>query len=284
MSESERRIAPEDIESWRLPDPFVNGEGQPLTVEEAKETYLRIVQSNRNSDQYTSRYEKARQYHYPRILDADRFFQDNFEGLTTCLLTRSTYPSHEPGNQPTPWEINEMLNGAGIRRSVREAIDYHLDDFEFEWVGVTTARVQDGTLYELIYLWINDPSNEVEVSHFEPALERHIERCPISDPENQRSQGDEIDRPIVIRHDPSTVEQEPEQFVSIFGSSEHTPFPPTAGALHVATKLPDLVVGDFYDNDRPDPSSTLVRGAATGFAVDQPWVRYSSGIPDLNDS
>lgn len=283
MSGRERRLFPEDFDASQLRDPFVDDDGEPLSLDEAADTYLRLELYALNRDDYTSHYEYAKQNHYPRILDADRYFQDSFEGLTTCLITRSVISPNEAGDQHTLWELNEMLNGAGIRRAVREALDYHLDAFEFEWAAVTTPESRLGVPRELIYLWINDPDNEISVSHLEPALRRHVERCPAADWEAHEYSDDGTDGAIQIQHDPELVNEEPEQYVSIFGATDNIPNPPTTGALHVATNLPDLVVGNHSDTETPDPRRGLIHGATLGYVVSQDWVRYSSGVPALGD-
>lgn len=283
MSGRERQLFPEDFDATQLDDPLVDDDGEPLSLSEAADTYLRLVQYNRNRDDHTSRYETAKEYHYPRILDADRYFQDSFEGLTTCLITRSVISPDEAADQHTLWELNEMLNGAGIRRSVREALDYHLDAFEFEWVAVTTPESRLGAPRELIYLWVNDPDDEISVGDLEPALERHVERCPAADWEAHEYSDDGTDGAIQFQHDPEHASQEPEQYVSIFGATDHTPNPPTTGALHVATNLPDLVVGNLSDGDSSDAEPALIQGAALGYVVSQDWVRFSSGVPALDD-
>lgn len=283
MSGRERQLVPEDFDATQLPDPLVDDDGEPLPLSEAATTYLRLVQYARNRDDYTSRYEIAKEYQYPRILEADRYFQDSFEGLTTCLITRSVVSPGTVDTRPTLWELNEMLNGSEIRRAVREALDYHLDAFDFEWVAVTTPERRLGAPYELIYLWINDPDDEISTSLLEPALRRHVERCPAADWENHEYSDDGTDGAIKIQHDPELASEEPEQFVSIFGATEHTPNPPTRGALHVATNLPDLVVGNYYDRETPEPQPGLIHGATLGYAVSHNWVRFSNGVPALGD-
>lgn len=129
---------------------------------------------------------------------------------------------------------------------------------------------------------VNDPDNVVEVSHLEAAIQRHIERCPHATEEDHQYQPDGSEGAIQIRHEPDLVQEEPERYVSIFNESEQTPNPPTTGALHVATNLPNLVVGDYYDDNKDDPREMVIQGAAAGFAVPHDWVQFSNGIPALN--
>lgn len=286
ISREERRsrpLIPNSVPTWQLPDPLINDDGEPQTVGEAAETYLRINQHNRNEENRTSRYEIARRRHYPRLLDADRMFQDSMDALTTALFVRMVSPFDGSGAILTPWEIEGLLCDSDLRTSVRQTIDYHLGGFDYEWAAVTTPTETGGTPYELMLIWIDDPDNEVRVDNLEPAMRRHLERCPIAHPEHHEYSEDGSGA-IQIEHDPETVDEPPEQFTSIFAESDHTPYPPTIGALYIATQLPDLVVGDFYDPDRSfqgESEETLVEGAAIGWATPHHWVRYSSGVPSI---
>ena len=272
-----RKVAPEEVDTEQLPNPLADG-GEPLSVEAAAEAYMKIQTYETNTEQRTSRYERAL-VKYGRILEADRKFQEEYD-LTTAMLTRNVSPFDERGEWLTPWSIDEMLNGGGIRRSIREALNYHLGEFNFEWVAVTTPRETDGTPYELTYLWIDDPDNKVTVSHLEPSLERHLDRCPGARPENHSYRVDGTDGAITVRHDPPIASQTvPAKYPAIFAKSEYPPVPATQGALHVATNLADLVVGDIHNPRREDPKATLIEGAAAGWATPRDWFRASSGVP-----
>lgn len=278
-----RRLIPDSVPTESLPGALVE-DGEPLTLGEASSTYMRINQHLRNASGRTSEYEYATNQ-YARILRADRHFQHSWGGLTTVMLTRTVSPFSDSGELLTPFEIEEMLNGAALRRSVREALEYHLGDFTFEWAAVTTPNTRTGTPYELIYLWVDDPDNEVVVGLIEPALQRHLDRCPNAYPEDHQYRADGSDGTIEIQHDPPRAELEAERQAEIMAEDDIPPYDQTAGALHLATNLPALELADYYDSTELDPPPTLIEGAAAGWACrairSHNWVRFSGGVPGL---
>jgi hypothetical protein len=273
ISESDARTRPfaPGYAADDLPESLIEN-GEVVSVDEAISTYLRFNRSNQNSDNRTSRYERSRQYQYPRILESDRQFQEQYS-LTTVTLTRKIDPLSETDELLTPWELDARLNGGSVRGAIGDALRYQLRDFDWEWVGVTTPEELSGAPEEHLHLWIDDPDNIVTTDFFDTAWQRHIDNCT--------TVPDERGRAIEVATDPSLVDYVPEETASIMTHSEAVEVRPTDSAYSVAKQLPDLIVGDYYSEDHDNPPDTLLEGAAAGWAVTHEWYRTSRGLPDL---
>lgn len=277
-----RPIAPDTIDLENLNEGLLEEADEPTTVREAIDTYLKFNKSKMNEDDHMARAEYARYNQYPRICESDRKFQEEYD-LTTATLTRRLSPLDESGEMLTPWELSEQLHGGGVQGAIRSALDYHLSEFNFEWVGVTTPREDDGTPQEHIHLWIDDPSNQVTPRFLESAREKHIEYVPNAYSDDHRYQADGTAGCIRVSTDPNTVDELPEETASIITHSDYPARHPTQSAHYVATQLPDLIVFNYYNEDHPTPPLTLQEGAAAGWAVPHRWFRTSTGIAPVED-
>jgi len=272
-------LAPESVKSDRLPDPFVTDEGRAVTVAEAGETYLKVQRSNWQDGAHTSKYEYHKSEMYPRICHADRHFQAQYAGLTTAMLTRRLSPSDDSDSWLTPWECNEMLHGGGVHRSVRDALDYHLDGLEFEWIAVTAPTRSAGTPHEHIYLWIDDPDDDVTADHVAPALDKHLKHCTNAYEKHHRYRTDGTGEAITVQHDPDLRKQSHDGVAKQVMRGNTPPCLNTAGAHYIASQLAHLPVGDYYAKGRPDPPQALFEGAALAWASPRNWFRASRGVP-----
>jgi len=145
----ERPFAPDNAVDY-LPDSLVDND-RVVSVGEAIDTYLKFDRSNWNIDSRTSRYERARRYQYPRILESDRRFQEQYN-LTTVHFTRRIDPLTEDDELLTPWELDERLHGNSVRAAIRDALRYQLQDFDWEWIGITTPKELSGVPEEHLHI------------------------------------------------------------------------------------------------------------------------------------
>lgn len=266
-------LTPESVKVDRLPEPLTDGE-RPLTVKEARESYLQTQRASWTADGRTSKYERHRYGVYPRILGADRHFREEYDGLTTVMLTRRLSPLDNKGDWLTPWECNEMLHGGSIHKSIRQTLNYQLGDFTFEWVGVTAPTRSAGTPHEHIYIWIEDPENEVGLGHMAPALGKHLKYCANAYEKHHRCRGDGTDGAITVNHSPNLTNLRFREA----GSTDREKN--TVGAQYLASQLVHLSIGDFYDNECEDPPNTLLEGGALAWASPYSWFRASKGVPE----
>jgi hypothetical protein len=276
-------LAPDSVKTQRLPKPFLTDKGRAETVGEAGDTYLRVQRSNWNNGSLTSKYERHRFELYPRILEADRHFRAEYDGLTTAMLTRRLSPLDDSGGWLTPWECNEMLHGGSVHRSVRNALSYQLDAFEFEWVAVTAPTRSAGTPHEHIYIWVDDPDDVVTTEHIEPALDKHLKYCANAYEEHHQYRTDGTGGAITVQHDPDLIGFVPGEFFSI---TENSPsyeatgkvLVNTRGAQYLASQLAHLHIHDYYAKGRDTPPDALFEGAALAWASPRDWFRSSHGV------
>lgn len=272
-------LAPDSVKTDRLPKPFRAEKGGTVTVEKAGETYLKIQRSNWNDEALNSKYERHKFGTYRRILDTDRQFQEKFDGLTAVMLTRRLSPLDDGGNWLTPWECNEMLHGGSIHRSVRRALSYQLEGFDFEWLAVTAPTRTAGTPHEHIYLWIDDPNNDVTTGHIAPARDKHLKHCTNAHEKHHQYRTDGTDGAITVQHGPDLRKQSNDKVAKQVLRGNTPPRSNTLGAQYLASQLAHLQIGNLYDKDRDNPPQALFEGAALAWASPYNWFRASGGVP-----
>lgn len=130
-----------------------------------------------------------------------------------------------------------------------------------EWVAVTSPTESAGTPHEHIYLWVDDPDDEVTTAHIVPALEKHLKHCVNAYEQHHKYRTDGSGGAITVRHDPETK-----------ASGQ------TVGAEYVARQLAHLPIADVFDGNRDNPPQAKIEGAALAWASDFKWFRSSSGV------
>lgn len=277
-------LIPSTVDVTRLPKPLREGD-KSLTVAEARETYLRLERAAWKTDGQTSKHMSHKKGLFPRILESDRRFQERYNGLTTAKLTRGISPFTETGERLTPWELDEMLNGGTIRRRVRTCLNYHLFEkrgFDFEWVAVTSTTQTTGSPREYVYIWIEDPEDDVSPAYLAPALEKHIDGCENARKEAHPFRESGMGGAITVEHTPPLVEYVPKKFFEIRKVSKAEALPNTRGAAFVAKQLVHLPVGDYYNSQQKAPANTLLDGAVLSWISPYRWFRASGGVPNLS--
>ena len=260
-------LAPKSVKVDRIPKPLTDAEG-PLSVKEARESYLRTQRASWTADGRTLKYERHRYEVYPRILGADRHFQEKYDGLTTVMLTRRLSPLDANDNWLTPWECDMMLHGGKVNKAIRKALNYQLGGFEFEWIAVTAPTRSAGTTHEHIYLWVDDLENDIAPDNVIPVLGKHLKYCANAYQRHHRFRADGSDGAITVEHSPNLT-------TSRTASQGEN----TVGAQYLASQLAHLPIGDYFDSNRENPPNTLLEGAALAWASPHYWFRASAGIP-----
>lgn len=253
------------------------GSPEVVSIERAREIYVRYQTSIRNSKK-TSKYERHRGKQYPTVLNADRHFRTEYENLTTVLFTRRVHPTWGDGNWWSPVMLDHFLHHDNVKQSIRDAFDYHLQDYDFESLRVTAPTESAATPHEHWLLWIDDPEDDVTVNDIIPALEKHLETVPTARPEDHSLHPDRESTAIEIRHDPPLVDEEQARI-------EESPelVPHTQAAQYLASQLAHLPLGDLWDPDKPNPQDTLLEGGAVAWASRHQWFGASQGVPRLSD-
>jgi hypothetical protein len=255
-----------------------------MVVDRARKVYLNYQGAAYNDYSRNSMYARAKGQ-YAAIMSVDRYLREEYESLTTAMLTRRLSPI-EDGQWLTPWTLDQRLHDSGLRESVTNALRYQFEPFDWEYIGVTAATDSAATPHEHIYCWIDDPDDEVTVGHLESALQKHLDKCKGAYEDDHEYRRDGSYGAITIRHEPTTVDGPPDSFRKIREyRKEHGGIPEgepltanTIGAQYIASQLPHLVLGNVYDGTR-DVSDIRIEGAAVAWGTPSKWFRTSGGIP-----
>lgn len=273
-------LIPLSVDVSLLPPKLRDGD-RPFKLYEARQKYIQLERGSWQKDGSKSIHLVHLKEWYPRIHEADRGFQANYSGLTTAKLTRGLSPYDDSGERLTPWELDQMLKSPELRKSVHGSLRYHLREFDFEWVAVTTTTRITGTPREYIYLWIDDPNNELSVDHLSPALELYLDNCKNAYTEDYPFRQDGGAGAITVRHTPPLVDGPPDQFFDIAEESEFPSYANTTGAKFVAQRLAHLPIGDYTKSNRDDPPDAALDGGVYAWMSPYNWFRPSGGLPKL---
>lgn len=233
---------------------------RPMSVKRAREVYARYIGSRFKNGEPSKVNDSLKQYW--TILEADRQYQEEFD-LTTVMVSLRLSPLDDDDQWIHPLTLVEMLYTP--RESVMNAFRYHLDEFEWKYVAVTAGTEYCATPHIHFYFWIDDPYNEVERSRFQPAVEKHIEKCPNAYKEHHLS--DDETGAISIEHSPP---------ICTDVSEEHG-IPPTRGAVYVASQLPHLALRDHMTEGMSVSDVELETGAIA-WASPHKWFSKSQGL------
>jgi len=264
-------------------------EPRAAVLKEAKRVYLAYQRAAYNSDdKRTSRYSDHRYGQYPRILSADRYFQNKYEDLTTVLFTRRIWPKDIHGDWIEPYLLDESLHAPLVMRKIRKSINYQLQNFDFEWVRVTATTKTAATPHEHRVFWIDDPDDEISVEHFRNALEIHWQYVPCAAEAEDYVDPDGREGAITIRHNPPLVDEKPAKPEAIRHGCKQMDgverrIKNTQGAQYLASQLSHIWLGDKFHSECDDPRNTLLEGGAIAWATPSRWFGASNGVPKLDD-
>lgn len=242
----------------------------PVTVERAASIYQAYVLARIARKGRTSKYERNLRKTYPQILAADRSFRSEYD-LTTVMLTRRVSPKDDNGEFFSPLLLNKALLSSTVRSKVMRKIRTHINSSDWEYVRVVAGTESAATPHEHIYLWIDDPDDNVGFDEFIPALDAHLEYSPLANPEHHPYGKNRDTGAIRICHDPPLADNALTQRDEIDQAN-------TRGALYVATQLPHLFVGQARSGVQGTPKQTLIDTGAIAWASPNKWFTSSQGV------
>jgi hypothetical protein len=245
-----------------------------MKVRKAKEAYIRYQGRLYHSESHTSAYERHRYGIYPKILNADRHFLNNFEGLTTVLLTRRIQPTDKNDQWIEPATLDAMLHNSYLMRRINEVAHYRLKkvkDLNYEYIRVTAPTESTATPHEHRYFYIEDPNNKVTIDDFRHIIDEHTENCANAMRKHHQVNEGSHDA-VNVRYDPPVVD---DKYAS--DGTRHT-----AGSQYLVSQLAHLPLGDKLDSATDDPNEPLLEGGMLGWATQSQWFGASNGVPNLN--
>jgi len=300
----------DESEAWRdsLTASEVCPTPQPMTIERAAEAYLVYQLASRDSAERTSRFEAIRNQH-GLLMDAERDLLTEWgDDVTTVLLSRRLSPiARELGPSSEGAGVDDYVPSHGKSvdeglesdetdrrwippikldnrlhdswRNVYDALKYHLQEFEWEYVAVTAPTESAATPHQHIYLWIRDPEDEVSVDHVCPAIDSHVRNTKGTRSEDHPVEAGESDA-AVVQHDPPRVDANDERDLYIYRQRGEKAFRQnTAGFAYVMNQRPHWVLKQVLDGESDvGVGDVAVDGAAVAWASPNKWFSSSDGF------
>jgi hypothetical protein len=180
-----------------------------------------------------------------------------------------------------------MINNSLLLKQVRQAVNYQLRDFDFNYMRLTAVTESAATPHEHRYLWIEDPDNEIDVGHFTSALQKHIDMWPNAKKKHHPYDAGGNEGAITVRHEPPLVDEEPDKMQKVrHGSKQFEGVDSrlwnTQGAQYIASQLPHMEIWNKFDHEA-DSKDTLLEGGAIAKATSSKWFGASNGTPCLSE-
>ncbi len=253
-----------------------------MTIERAKEAYVRYQSASHQHAERTSAYERHLAK-YASIMEADRRLQRAYSGLSTAMLTRRQSPLDEHGEWIKPVSLHSRL--ADTFASIRKSLNYHLGrkhGLEWEYLAVTAMTDSAATPHQHILLWVEDAENELHRNMLQPAVNNHVASVATAEHEHH-GQG-----AVTLQHSPDRVDHVPAAYSAIRDQTrtvEQGEFGPnvpanTTVAQYVASQLPHLYLGHVLGESHGEQEhlETHLEGGAVAWASPYRTVCSSSGV------
>lgn len=253
---------------------------RPMTLERAREAYLRYQRASYNHPRRYSKVEEIRAKH-GLILGAGRELQEVYgDSLTTVLLSLRISPIEvEDGTRRwvEPVKLDQWLHSSwdNIKRTMR----YHLDGFDWEYLAITTTTTSAATPHTHVLVYVDDPDDEVSIEMVRSMVQSHVNNAQNAYESDHRVR-DGRDDAGNIRHDPPTVDVTDDRHLPVLKSRDGEGFhPTTAGLNYIANQRPHWVLDNVYDGDSDvNTDSVLVDGGAIAWAAQHRWLKPSQGL------
>lgn len=243
------------------------------TISEAEATYRHFI-GGRHAKGLPSKVSRASD-RYSRIHDVDRHLQQEFD-LTTVLISLRLSPPNSERRYRPPLELVEDLHG-GYEECVsplsllRKQLPWPAEDHHL--ISVTAGTEHLGTPHTHIYVWLDDPQDEVESLHFNMVLSRHVETTPSASGINHQYDPAGAEGAVTVQHDPPTVVDMTAIDEALGNSTPQQHGAVTKGCKYVASQLPHLA-----PLGRESPADH--RAAAYAWASSSRWGPNLGGLPD----
>lgn len=310
VARREVRIAPPDIGVTNLPKAFIEcgcgscpdvvdplagddsvfrdlrsareecSEPQPVTMERAREAYLRYQKAAENGGEFPSLLQRTRAQH-GKLMDAERQVLDEMGDPTLLFLSLRLSPiEHDNDNRywVHPTRLDERLQDAWepVKRKLRR----RLAGFDFEYAAITSVTTSAATPHKHVLIYVDDPDNEVGIEVAQSAVESHVNNCKGAYEDDHRVEKGNSDAGIVF-YNPPVAEKVPEEtLLNILRYHDGDGFPSnTVPMLYIANQRPHWVIANVYDGTSDiDADDVLVDGGAVAWAAQYDWFSSSRGF------
>ncbi|AXG08616.1 hypothetical protein DU484_01400 [Haloplanus rubicundus] len=248
-----------------------------MTLKRAREAYLVYQVSSYNSDDRTSALERTRVKH-GKLLGAERDTFQQFEDVTQIFLSLRLSPIGRSGRWLEPVKLDNRLHDSW--GNVRDVLDYHLRDYDSEYVAITATTVSAATPHRHVLVYVDDPDDEVAVEVAQAAVDSHVRNTDGAFAEDHPVEPGERDAGMVLHDPPRADEVSEDTWLYVLDQRGREAFPMTAATMqYVANQRPHWSLAPFCEDGKTgDPQSIKLEGGAIAWATPHNWLTSSRGF------
>lgn len=162
------------LDSSILHPNYIDGDGEPLSTEEAVSQYFYKRKGERESIKSNNTVERGLQWrdekNYAWSLDLDRQLADKYDNLSTVLI--SLRVQRDVKSRVTLLDELRRAFDDMLRNKLEYALDTSVESWE--WVAIFAGTEQYATPHVHLYLLID---GDVGIGLFRPAVERFARKC-----------------------------------------------------------------------------------------------------------
>lgn len=206
----------------QFPSIYTSDDDSLKSWKQARRAYRRHRIGEFHSPHLTTLHQRSR-YDYRRLLETDRQLQEQYQNLSTALLSLRVPPMTD-GEYLSPAVVLDALMDA--LSDVMDALRYRLSEYDWEYGRVVAGTDKFATPHIHLYLWIDGrPAFE----RLAPAVEKFVEKCFLAPDDGH---GNRAKEGALTLH----CEQE------VTDSGE------TSGIVYVASQVPHIGYPDEMDS------------------------------------
>jgi len=195
-----------------------------------------------------------------------------------------TDSSEQPARQwLPPLQIDTRLRDPW--RNIYQALYRNLGDFEWEYYWIVSPTDSAATPHMHVYLWIQDPDDEITADHIAPAVETFVRNADSAREEHHPIDDNADSGAAVIRHDPDLLDTDSmakgeDQIIENYEQEGEKGLQlNTAGFAYLQHQRPDWVLKRLRSGETSIPDEqTALEGAAIAWASPNDWVGSSDGF------
>ena len=163
-SESHRR---------QIPDIYISDNNSIKSWKQARRAYRRHRIGEFHSPKPTTLQRRSRK-DYRRLLETDRQLQEQYQNLSTALLSLRVPPMVDGSYIPPVATLDALMDALD---DVMGALRYRLNRYNWEYARVVAGADEFATPHIHIYLWIDGGPDFEELA---PAAEKFAEKCSLA--------------------------------------------------------------------------------------------------------
>lgn len=205
----------------QVPAIYTSDDDSLKSWKQARRAYRRHRIGEFHSPKPTTLQRRSRQ-DYRRMLETDRQLQEQYQKLSTALLSLRVPPVRDGTYLPPLATLDALMDALD---DVMGALRYRLREYDWEYARVVAGTDEFATPHIHIYLWVD---GQPAFKELEPVVEKFVEKCSLAPDDGHGNCAD--DGALTLQYE-----------------QEVTPSGETAGIVYVAAQLPHIAYADEMD-------------------------------------